>query len=285
MDASATPRACDDDDERQAIGAALASALPLPDRPPVRLHRAMREAVAGGKRQRSRLALAVGRALGLDVAQVMPLACALELVHAASLVHDDLPAFDDAPMRRGRPSCHAAHGEPAAILCGDALLAHAFVTIARGPRPAELVALLGEAVGSELGIIGGQAMELEASVDLRAYHAAKTAALYRLAAEGPACIAGVRRDGFRAFGETIGLFAQLADDLIDVSGDAAIAAREGKPVGRDLTLGRPNVALSLGLDGAQNEARLLAARVLAIADELGAPGRLLAAWFEAAIAR
>jgi geranylgeranyl diphosphate synthase, type II len=278
------PELCEPQDECRAIQLALDARLPDVDVEPRGLHRAMREALRGGKRQRARLALRVGLSLGRSRDDVMPIACSIELLHAASLVHDDLPAFDDASMRRGRPSCHAAHGVPTAILCGDALLARAFVVLAESPHAAALLPLLGEAVGSERGIIGGQAMELDERPDLRAYHAAKTAALYRFAAQAPAVVAGRSSLGFAELGEAIGLFAQLGDDLLDVGADRKAALREGKTIGRDIALGRPNAALSYGADGA----RALAERVMfdidSLAARIGPAGLEVAAWFRREVA-
>lgn len=246
----------------------LQALLPDSDTAPQVLHRAMRHAVfPGGKRLRPRLLLRVSAACAADEAEMdlaMRAACAVELVHSASLVHDDLPCFDDASVRRGRPTVHKFYGEPLAVLTGDALLTLAFEVLADTPprlarRALRIVRLLGQATGSREGIIGGQSLEqgapdvskkgLANAVPvppdlLGRYHAMKTAALFRLAAEAGATAAGAT--DFSAWGEVgqyLGLAYQLADDLCDAYGSASIA---GKPVHRDADLGRPNAALLIG---------------------------------------
>ena len=235
---------------REYVERWLERVLPAADGSPARLHRAMREAVLpGGKRVRPLLVMLVAEACAPGRARrdlVGRLAAAVELVHCASLVHDDLPAFDDAAVRRGLPTCHAAHGEPAAILAGDALLALAFEVLGDGaddPRAAlRLVRLLAEGTGTRRGIIGGQALELEPDASVDDYHARKTAALFRCAAAGAALAAGEPDQSLRwaRFGELLGEVLQLRDDLEDCTGNAG---EVGKPVGRDRDLGRPNAVL------------------------------------------
>lgn len=232
---------------RQFVEGWLERALPPVGNPPTRLHLAMREAVLlGGKRTRPMLTTLVATSYG-ELGQpelVGRMAAAVELIHCASLVHDDLPAFDDADTRRGRPSCHAAFGEPTAILVGDALLTLAFETLLAAPlSSAPLVMrmgrLLAEATGSRAGIIGGQGLELQTNVDVYAYHAQKTSALFRAAAAAGALAAGHEDDVPRwaRFGELLGHALQLRDDLDDCEGSEA---ETGKPVGQDAALGRPN---------------------------------------------
>jgi geranylgeranyl diphosphate synthase, type II len=218
---------------------------------PARLHHAMRDAVIpGGKRVRPMLVALVAEACTGASPQrelVGRFAAAVELVHCASLVHDDLPAFDDAPARRGRPTCHAAWGEPAAILVGDALLALAFEVLGGGREDVRaalrLVGLLAECTGSRHGIIGGQALELEPAAPVREYHVRKTASLFRAAAAGAAIAVGEPGEVLRwaRFGSLVGEVLQLRDDLDDTGGDAPSL---GKPAGRDLALGRPNAVLA-----------------------------------------
>jgi geranylgeranyl diphosphate synthase type II len=228
--------------------------LPVPGSPPARLHVAMREAVfPGGKRARPALVCLVADSYGAGERELTGrMAAAVELVHCASLVHDDLPAFDDAAERRGKPSCHAMFGEPTGILVGDALLTLAFEALAGAPlgeaRTAVLLTrLLAEATGSKAGIIGGQGLELQTNVDLDAYHSQKTSALFRAAAAGGALAAG--REGevprWSRFGELIGRALQLRDDLDDCIG---AAAELGKPVGQDAANGRPNAVDHFGVD-------------------------------------
>ena len=244
------------------IEAALLKALGGPDarlcgrgfQTPPKLIQAMQYAVfPGGARVRPRLALAVARACGEDRPDLTDAAaCALEFLHCASLAHDDLPCFDDAAMRRGRPSVHAAFGEAAAVLVGDGLIVLAFQTLAEaGARsPDRLPALLmtvSDAVGVPGGIVAGQAWESEEKVDLSAYQRSKTGALFVAAAVAGAESAGADPAPWRRFGDLLGEAYQVADDIHD-----QVASRPdlGKPIGRDGVLGRPNAVGVLGLDGA-----------------------------------
>jgi len=221
---------------------------------PPRLLAAMRHAVfPRGARIRPRLALAVAAACGEDDPAIADgAAAAIELLHCASLVHDDLPCFDDAETRRGRPSVHRAYGEPLAVLAGDALIVLSFQAIAWGAlraplRLAPLMQTLGDAAGSPFGIAAGQAWECESGVDLGAYQRAKTGALFAAATVAGAAAAGADPRPWRLLGEKLGEAYQVADDIADVlSGEADL----GKPVGQDAARGRPNAALSMGVSGA-----------------------------------
>jgi geranylgeranyl diphosphate synthase type II len=237
------------------VEAALLDLLPRQDETPETLHRAMHHAVfSGGKRIRPRLLLTVASSCAADDAEMdlaMRAGCAIEFIHSASLVHDDLPCFDDADCRRGKPTVHKLFGEPMAVLVGDALLARAFEVLADTPsrlarRALRIVGLLGQATGSRHGIIGGQSLEqkgLDGSIIDR-YHAMKTAALFRLAASAGAVAAGATdAEAWGEVGHCLGLAYQLADDLCDAVGSVEVA---GKPVRRDETLGRPNAALLTG---------------------------------------
>jgi geranylgeranyl diphosphate synthase type II len=221
---------------------------------PPRLATALRHAVfPGGARIRPRLCLAVAHACGAgDPAPATAAAASIELLHCASLVHDDLPCFDDAPVRRGKPSVHRVFGEPLAVLTGDALIVLAFETLARETacpphRLAALVLCVGRAVGMPLGIVAGQAWECEPYADLSVYHRAKTAALFAAATVCGAVAAGVEADPWRNLGERLGEAFQVADDLRDAAGSAEDL---GKPVGRDAALDRMSAARELGIDGA-----------------------------------
>jgi geranylgeranyl diphosphate synthase type II len=219
---------------------------------PPRLAAAMRHAVfPRGARVRPRLTLAVAAACGEDDAGLADAAAAaVELLHCASLVHDDLPCFDDAAMRRGRPSVHRAFGQPLAVLAGDALIVLAFQHLARAGAalPARLPALLtvvGEGVGVPHGIVAGQAWECEPVADLDEYHRQKTGALFAAAAAAGAIAAGATEPGpWRIVGARLGEAYQVADDLAD-----AFAEPEemGKPAGQDAALGRPSSVLSRGV--------------------------------------
>lgn len=234
-----------------ALSRAL-TALTAPATPP-RLRAALNHAVfPGGARVRPRLALAVARACaGRDVVGAQAVAVALELVHCASLVHDDLPCFDNAAVRRGRPSVHAAFGEPLAVLVGDALIVGAFDVLGRAcvDRCDLVPALttLATATGAGSGLVAGQAWEGEPNVALGRYHRAKTAALFEAAVRMGAIAGGGRPDAWLALGTSLGTAYQLADDILDV---AASPSERGKPVGQDLRHGRPSAIVELGVDGA-----------------------------------
>lgn len=236
---------------------------------PPKLAAAMRHAVfPGGARIRPQLCLAVARACGDDDPALSNAgAAAVELLHCASLVHDDLPCFDDAPTRRGHPSVHAAFGERLAVLAGDGLIVLAFQALALGAgrspaRLARLIGTVGRGVGMPHGITAGQAWECEPRVALSDYQRAKTGALFAAATALGAEAAGQDGDIWRALGEWLGEAYQVADDVRDVLADPAAL---GKPVGRDIALGRPSSATEQGLTGAiQHFDRLIACAIDAI---------------------
>jgi geranylgeranyl diphosphate synthase type II len=218
---------------------------------PPRLAAAVRHAVfPGGARIRPRLCVAVARACGDDdPALTDAAACAIELLHCASLVHDDLPCFDNADQRRGQASVHAAFGERLAVLAGDALIVRASQAIADAPTraPQRLGAVLRtvmQGVGMPHGIVCGQAWECEPRVALRDYQRAKTGALFVAATMAGAEAAGAPAQPWRALGECLGEAYQVADDIRDVVADPALL---GKPIGRDAALGRPSSAAEWGL--------------------------------------
>lgn len=204
----------------------------------------------GGARIRPQLVLAVAGACREDEPAIADgAAAAIELLHCASLVHDDLPCFDDAETRRGRPSVHRAFGERLAVLAGDALIVMAFQTLAeagaRAPqRLGSLVATLAQGVGMPFGIVAGQAWECEPQAELERYHAEKTGALFAAAAMAGAVAAGHSPDPWRAFGAALGAAYQTADDIRDACADEAWI---GKPIGRDVAFGRPSMVRSFGL--------------------------------------
>jgi geranylgeranyl pyrophosphate synthase len=203
---------------------ALDRALPSPDEAPVELHRAMRHAaLRGGKRLRPALAFAAAEASGGRLADAVPVATAVELVHAYSLVHDDLPAMDDAETRRGLPSVHAAFGEALAILAGDALLPLAFEVLATAGAPHEVIRRLARAAGSR-ALVGGQADDVAFSrtraqeAQVRSIHARKTGALFEFSVWGGARLAGAGPEALEAlgrFGRGFGAAFQIFDDLED----------------------------------------------------------------------
>ncbi|MFC7333558.1 polyprenyl synthetase family protein [Rhodocista pekingensis] len=237
------------------IELALESAIKgteVPGTPP-RLAEAMRYSVfPGGHRLRPRLCVAVARACGDDAPELTDAAAAsIELLHCASLVHDDLPCFDDASIRRSKPSVHKAFGEPLAVLAGDGLIVLAFDLLARAAaqRPDRLIPLMGvvsRSVGVPSGIIAGQAWECEPQADLSEYHRAKTGALFAGATMAGAAAAGADPTPWRFLGERLGEAYQVADDLRDVAADPE---EIGKPVGRDAALGRSSAVRELGIAG------------------------------------
>ena len=234
-----------------ALHAAI-DTVAVPSCPP-RLIAAMRHAVfPAGARVRPRLTLAVAAACGEEDPSVTDAAaCAIEFMHCASLVHDDLPCFDDADVRRGVPTVHKAFGEPLAVLSGDALILLSFQTLgllAHAPQKLALLLMtVSRAVGAPAGIIAGQAWECEPKIDLRHYHRAKTGALFGAAAIAGAASAGADAEPWRMLGETLGEAYQAADDIRDA---CAEVEEIGKPIGKDVALGRPNAVIELGLAGA-----------------------------------
>ena len=238
------------------LDAALTGIQGVPDR----LLAAMRHAVlGGGKRMRPLLAYATGHALGADAAHIDHAACAVELIHAYSLVHDDLPAMDDDDLRRGQPTVHVAFDEASAILAGDALQTLAFEQLAQAPLAAELrirlVTELAQAAGAA-GMCGGQAIDLDATGQrlsinaLKRMHAMKTGALIRAAVSMGAICADADGDllaTLRDFADALGLAFQIRDDILDVE---ASSDTLGKTAGKDADADKATYVSLLGLDGA-----------------------------------
>ena len=229
-----------------------------PSGPPI-LADAMQYAVfPGGSRTRPRLCLAVADACGgSEDGSAIAVATSLELLHCASLVHDDLPCFDDADLRRGKPSVHAAYGESIAILVGDALIVLAFDSLVRSLEkvPEKIVPLtlvVTEAVGSPHGIIAGQAWESEPEVDLAQYHRSKTGSLFVSACAAGALAAGANPKQWREVGKKFGQAYQALDDALDVVGSVA---ELGKPVQQDIRNGRPNLLASTSIEAVGRSVR------------------------------
>ncbi len=259
---------------RQQVDSALDRYLPAVEPEgqsacPARLAEAMRYSVqAGGKRLRPVLALLAAKACGASEADAMASACALEMVHTYSLIHDDLPAMDDDDLRRGRPTCHKAFDEATAILAGDALLTLAFEIVAKDTHPApaavRCIQILAEASGP-MGMVGGQMADLEAegrtdgTVErLEAIHRRKTGALLM----APLCMgAAVAQasvevtQGLERYGRSIGLAFQIIDDLLDVQGDEA---KLGKRAQKDSDLGKWTYPGLLGIQASRDKAQALA---------------------------
>jgi len=277
---------------RRRVEARLALVVPDPaDDPgsacPDRLALAMRYSLlGGGKRTRPLLALLAAEACGADPEDALPAACALEMVHTYSLIHDDLPAMDDDDLRRGRPTCHKAFDEATAVLAGDGLLTLAFEIILRDTRPeaaARCALALAEAAGPS-GMVGGQMADLEAegrddaNVEaLEAIHRRKTGALLRAALRMGGLVAGAPEASLRAldvYGHAVGLAFQIVDDLLDVQGDEA---KLGKRVGKDSGLGKWTYPGLLGVEGSRARARQLADEAVAALAPLGGRGDRLRA--------
>lgn len=233
---------------------------------PSRLAEALRYSVlGGGSRVRPRLCVAVAVAHGDPEPQLTDAtAVALELLHSASLVHDDLPCFDDAAIRRGRPSLHVTFGEALAVLTGDALIIGAFeeVSSASGPPEARLAitTTLARAAGMPRGMVAGQALEAVEGAELERYHHLKTATLFEAATACGALSVGAQADEWRGLGARIGAAYQIADDILDAEGSSGSL---GKEVGKDDALGRPSIVRSRGL--AASRAKLKAELAAALA--------------------
>lgn len=222
---------------------------------PARLAAALEYATSpGGARIRPTILLSVALACGDDQPKMSnAAAAALELMHCASLVHDDLPAFDDADMRRGKPTVHRAYSEPLAVLTGDSLIMLAFEVLARTAeidcrRSAQLVLTLAQKSGMPGGICAGQGWESEDKINLAAYHRSKTGALFMAATQMGAVAAGQDPEPWADLGDRIGEAFQVADDLRDAVYDEKTL---GKPVGQDDRHGRPNAVAQLGIEGAK----------------------------------
>ena len=222
--------------------------------PPPRLAQALHYAVTpGGARIRPTILMSVALACGDDRPELAnAAAAALELIHCASLVHDDMPCFDNADTRRGKPSVHRAYSEPLALLTGDSLIVLAFEVLARAApadpmRAMGLVMTLAQKTGMPGGICAGQGWESEQHVDLSAYHRAKTGALFVAATQMGAIAAGQEAEPWEELGARIGEAFQVADDLRDALYDEVTL---GKPAGQDAIHNRPNAVAALGVQGA-----------------------------------
>jgi len=250
------------------VDAAMDAFLPKAKERPATIHAAMRYAVfAGGKRLRPVLCLAAAEACGGEVSNALAPACALELMHTYSLVHDDLPAMDDDDLRRGRPTCHKVYGEAIGVLCGDALLTEAFIVLARTPASKrygarEYITELAGTGGSRK-LIGGQVMDLEGEGkaltkrDLIRIHEAKTAALLTSALRLGAMTANAtpaKLEALSIFGYNLGLAFQVIDDILDVTQSTEVL---GKTAGKDAAVEKSTYPSVMGLDQSREEAAKL----------------------------
>ncbi len=274
---------------------ALECRLPGVEAAPARLHTAMRYAsLGGGKRVRPVLVYAAGTALGAPLESLDAPACAVELIHAYSLVHDDLPAMDDDDLRRGKPTCHKAFDEATAILVGDGLQALAFELLASdrtmnigAERRLAMIAELARASGS-FGMVGGQAIDIGATgkqlslQELEGMHRFKTGALIcasvRLGALSAPNATEVQLGRLEKYAQAIGLAFQIRDDILDVEADTATL---GKPQGSDQSRNKPTYTSLLGLEGAKRKALELhqaALDALAPFGQAGEPLRQISAY-------
>lgn len=273
------------------VNDALARYLPDESERPQVLHRAMRySTMSGGKRLRPVLVIAGAEAVGGAAETVLPTACAIELIHTFSLIHDDLPAIDNDTLRRGRPTCHVQFGEATAILAGDALFASAFELIARNAETAppdrvvQVLKLVAEASGTR-GMVGGQMVDIESEgkqVDaetLEYIHRHKTSALIRASVVAGAILAGAQGwqiDALSRYGERIGLAFQIVDDLLNVTGDPQ---KTGKAVGTDAARGKATYPALFGVEASRQRAHTLLKEAIDALSPLGeraAPLRALA---------
>jgi geranylgeranyl diphosphate synthase, type II len=281
------------EERRSLVNQALAACLPAVRGPAFRVVQAMHYSLfAGGKRLRPILCLAAAEAVGGGQEEALPLACALEMIHTYSLIHDDLPAMDDDDLRRGQPTCHKQFDEATAILAGDGLLTEAFYTLAaaaphfqgREATLLEVQQLLSEAAGYR-GMVGGQMLDLMAEgrritlKELEIVHRLKTGALLTAATRAGALAGGGSRpqvSALTAYGERFGLAFQITDDLLDVEGEAA---EMGKAPGMDEKRQKATYPALLGLETSRQRAGRLVQEALAELEpfkERAAPLRELA---------
>lgn len=252
----------------QEIDAAMDGFLPKAKDRPSTIHAAMRYSVfAGGKRLRPVLCLAAAEACGGESSAALAPACAVELMHTYSLVHDDLPAMDDDDLRRGRPTCHKVYGEGMAVLCGDALLTESFLVLSKTPTTQrygtrDYISELAETGGSRK-LIGGQVMDLEGEGkkltkrDLVRIHEAKTAALLTTSLRLGAMTANAtpaKLDALTHFGYALGLAFQVIDDILDVTQSTEVL---GKTAGKDEAVEKSTYPAILGLEASRKEAARL----------------------------
>lgn len=274
---------------RETIEARLEELIPEGTVEPKGVNGAIRWSLfAGGKRLRPTLLLATGREFGAETSLLLDTACALELIHTYSLIHDDLPSMDDDDLRRGRPTCHVRFGEATAILAGDALQALAFQAIAEDEKlqPEVRVRLVGEvarAAGVPHGMVAGQAYDLAAesrevsNVELERIHRLKTGALITAAARCGAIIAGAGESELESvtqYGAALGLLFQITDDLLDVT---ASAEDLGKTPGKDARSNKATYPAIYGLDAARERAQTTYNEACAALDEIERPMHTLRA--------
>jgi geranylgeranyl diphosphate synthase type II len=279
-------------DRRKIVEEALHWYLPTENNTPTEIYKAIHYSVfAGGKRIRPILCLAAAETSGGDMAQVMPVACALELIHTYSLIHDDLPSMDNDDFRRGKPTCHKVFGENIAILAGDALLTEAFVLLSRAEkirfsaeRRLAVIQEIAQAAGIS-GMVGGQALDILSEKSrpdqeiLYEIHRRKTGALIKAAVRSGAIMSNARENKIKAladYGMNIGMAFQIADDILNIEGDRELM---GKETGSDTALGKVTYPSLMGMDYAKEELQKhinAAITSLLIFDKRALPLRLIA---------
>jgi geranylgeranyl diphosphate synthase type II len=289
---AASPIAALLEERRLVVEEALDRALSPEDAWPATIHRAVRYSLfAGGKRIRPILVLLAGEAVSGSQHDLLPFACAVEMIHTYSLVHDDLPAMDNDDLRRGKPTSHKVFGEAIAILAGDALLTRAFHLLAEVPdgwddvklrRRVAATALLGQACGTA-GLIGGQVADLESegksveAGDLARLHQAKTGTLLSACVRGGGILGGAgagELERLGRYGDAVGLAFQVVDDILDVTEEAA---QLGKTAGKDVAARKATFVSLHGLEGARAAADALLEEALAALAPMGPRGEALAA--------
>jgi geranylgeranyl diphosphate synthase type II len=265
----------------------LEGLVPSESTPPYRLHRAMRYSLlGGGKRLRPALVLASGEALGARPDDLMPAACAVEMIHTYSLIHDDLPAMDNDDLRRGRPTCHKAFGEAMAILAGDALLTLAFQVLSSADwrdrqRQVRVIRQIACAAGSVDALLGGQVVDIESegkevdAATLEYIHSSKTGAMITASVVVGGIIAGATEDQIsklRGYGRRIGLAFQIADDILDVT---STSEQLGKTPGKDQAANKATYPAIHGMAASEARARELVNEAIDIVSSLDADTHIL----------
>lgn len=270
---------------RTYVDAKLEQVLPPEATSPQTLHKAMRYSLfAGGKRLRPALALAASEAVGGNFDDAAPVACAVEMIHTYSLIHDDLPAMDDDDLRRGRPTCHKVFGDAMAILAGDALLTLAFEALATCRRTQaipSIVTTIAQGVGT-FGMVGGQVLDLEGEGEapnlemVANIHRWKTAALIAASCQAGALAGGgtqKQAEQMGVYGQKIGLAFQILDDILDVTSSPETL---GKTPGKDQRAGKATYPAVLGLEAARTEAKRLVDAAQQTLQTFGAHGHHMA---------
>lgn len=263
--------------------------LPAEQDSPAIIHEAMRYSVfAGGKRLRPILTIATGEIFGAHEDELLPAACALEMIHTYSLIHDDLPAMDNDTLRRGRPTNHVVYGEAMAILAGDALLTHAFHTLADYPSPdaerkVRVLSEVAQAAGTAQALISGQVLDIQyegkpvTGEQLEEVHRSKTGALFRCAVRIGGIIGGASEAELAAlthYSEKAGLAFQVADDVLDAT---ATSEELGKTAGKDAAVKKATYSALYGIEGATQRAQQLYQEAIYALQSLNRPTEILAA--------